>query len=645
MKTIYITFLVFFTLTLTVSGQEKSRREKQGDKYAFQYAFQKAIDKYVSVKELTPEGKRSLAESYKIIEQNKMAETIYAELIASKVGVIHEDYYSYAAILKSNGKIKESNAIMDQFVQLAHNDLRGKSYLANKETLGTLQSDLGNYTILKLDINDEQSDFGATYYKDKIVYSSNNRTSIVPKRTYNWTGKPFLNLYVSDVKDGQLENPEIFDKNMKSKMHDGLASFSNGGNHMAFTRNNPKDKTKDNIVELQIYTSDFKDEKWSKPESFILNDKGYSVGHPSLMEDGNTMYFVSDMPGGFGGSDIYKITKSGSTWGSPINLGNEVNTEGDELFPFFDEKSSLLFFASDGHFGLGGLDIFVAKVNGDKGTNVKNAGSPINSSEDDFAFITTKELKDGYFSSNRAGGIGNDDIYSTKILIDLTNEKELIGITKSKTETFITYAKVDLYDENNVLISSVVSDEYGAYKFIVESDKNYTLKGNKEDYLEGTTAVNTGGEELIIVADVTLLRKEKEVVIIDIKENDDLAVIVNLNPIYFDFNKSNIRPDAETELLKIVTIMNNHPTMVVKLNAYTDSRASESYNQTLSNKRAESTVEFIKSRITSPSRITGKGFGESNLTNECSGDKDSSVECTEDQHQKNRRSEFIVVKK
>lgn len=416
MKKIFIPFIIFMGIGMNLFAQEKSNKELKGDKYAFSYAFDKAIDSYSHAKQLSLEGQRRLAESYHNLDQNVESEAVYLKIVSAAEGNLPEDYYNYAMVLKMNGKYGEANRWMDKFLEVSPNDLRAKDYAANKDEFTNLLKDAGKYKIEHLNINTDALDFGTCYYKDKIVFVSTRSTPKLILRNYNWTRKPFWDMYVSEVDGGQLKVPEIFDKSLNGNLHDGPASFSNDGTFMAFTRNKYHDKSKDGIVELQIYFSSYKDEKWSEPESFFLNNEKYSVGHPCLTSDGNTMYFTSDMPGGYGGTDIYRITKNEKgVWGEHENLGNKINTEGDEMFPFFEETNAILFFASNGRFGLGGLDIFSCPVNEAATGPAINAGFPLNTQFDDFAFIVNSNLSKGYFTSNRSGGSGGDDIYSVDI--------------------------------------------------------------------------------------------------------------------------------------------------------------------------------------------------------------------------------------
>jgi outer membrane protein OmpA-like peptidoglycan-associated protein len=650
MKHFILPIITFFGLAFSASAQLKSKKEIRGDHYSFIYSFQDAIGSYTHVKHLTVEGQRNLAKSYHNLGQDAQAEVAYSKLVDSPDGVVPEDYYNYAMVLKSNNKYDESAKWMVKFTELKPSDLRSIDYKAHCSELGHMSADMGNFKVMHPDVNTDADDFGASYFTNKVVFASSRSTAKMIKREYNWTGKPFLDMYVSEVDKDQLKDPEFFNKKMNGKMHDGPASFSNNGTFMAFSRNTVSDKSKDKVVEVQIYFSSFKEGKWSKAQPFLLNDKGYSVGHPCLTPDGNTMYFTSDMPGGYGGADIYRITKNDKgEWMSAENLGNKINTEGDELFPFIETKNQVFFFTSNGRFGMGGLDVFICGISGNGFTPVYNAGYPMNTRYDDFAVVMDDKLEKGYFSSNRAGGSGGDDIYSFDLLKSLEIGKKINGVAMDKDHNLLPGTSVTLTDEKGKVIETFLTKEDGSFIFWVSRDKSFTLTGKKDAYKDDDTVVNTFSKEMIVKADLTLLKKG-EVNIQDIRPGTDLGQLPEVNqsmvnrPIYFDLDKSDIRPDAKTELDKIIKIMNKYPNMVVQLSAYTDSRASKEYNQLLSDKRAKSTIAYIKAKITHPERISGKGYGETKLVNNCSGEGSVVCDCSETDHQMNRRTEFIVIK-
>jgi outer membrane protein OmpA-like peptidoglycan-associated protein/tetratricopeptide (TPR) repeat protein len=652
MKHSIILFIALLTISFGSYAIDKSNKELKGDKYFFLYSFDKAADAYTQAEELTNEGKHRLAESYKNLRKFEDATRVYAELVALP-NALPEDYYNYAMVLKSNGNYLESNKWMNKFLAVKPSDHRAKDYAKNSTLLDRYLLDQKQFEVRPMDFNTDAFDFGTAYYQDQIVFTSSRSRGKMVVRNDNWTGEPFMTLYVSDVEGNQLQSPKKMNNNFNSKLNDGPVSFYNDGLAMAFTQNDRKDKSTDKIVELQIYFSSNVDGKWSEPEAFILNNKGYSVGHPCVTNDGQTMYFTSDMPGGFGGTDLYKISRNDKgNWGNLENMGEKINTEGDELFPFFEENNGVLCFSSNGRFGLGGLDIFVSQPQGDG--YALNMGTPINSQYDDFALIIDDSLRTGYFSSNRAGGEGHADIYGYDVLTKLNIDVRINGVVTDKNDNLLSGTLVVLSDEFGNNLSSAITSTDGAYTFLVDQDEKYKLTGKKEAYLDGYNNTSTEGDEYIVIANLLLLQevvKEKEpieeppMVEAPIKTTN-LGQLLKINEamIYFDFNQAVIRSDAKVELDKIVKYMNDNPNVKIEVSAFTDCRGKIGYNKVLANSRAASTVEYIKARITNPERISGKGYGESKSVNNCECEGEVISTCTDDEFQENRRTEFLIVK-
>lgn len=485
MNKLLIPIILFIGISVNVFSQDKSHREIRGDKYYTIYSFEKAIDTYNNVKQLSLEGQRRLAESYYNIDHREKSEEVYSKMLSSSEVLLAEDYYNYAKVLRSNGKYYESEMWMNKFSELKPNDLRVKDYLTNKNELNNLLSDHGNYIITTLKMNTDALDFGTNYFNEKIVFASTKESGKLISRKYNWTGKPYWDLYISEIKDDQLKNIKRFDKKLNDKLHDGPASFSNNGTFMAITRNHYNDKSKDKVVELQIHFCKLIDGKWSKPEPFFLNNEDYSVGQPCLTKDGNTMYFTSDMPGGYGKTDIYRISKDlNGGWGKPVNLGENINTEGDEMFPFIEETSNILFFSSNGRFGLGGLDIFVYSVNKFNNSRAYNAGSPLNTRFDDFAAIVDFKQYKGYFSSNRSGGSGGDDLYALRFKgfpIDAVQEVDVLFSVLSPDNPPAKLKMRETFPLRNYIYFPKESTEIPKQYILLKKDK---VKDFKEEKLE-----------------------------------------------------------------------------------------------------------------------------------------------------------------
>lgn len=486
MTNLLIFMLAFTAIGFSTTAQKKSIKEIKGGKYSFNYSYDKAIKAYSQSKDLTVEGQRALAESYHKMDSNAAAGKVYFAMLSADKGIAPEDYYNYAMVLKMNGNYPESAKWMDKFAALKPADLRVKDYLANAPKLADLQHGVPEFNIEHQTINTSALDFGTAYYNNKIVFASTRTNRVLFVSKYNWTRKPFWDMYVADVDSNQLSNPRIFDRKLNGSLHDGPASFSNEGTFMAFTRNNYRAKNKIKVVELQIWFSNFKEGKWSKPIPFNYNNTAYSVGQPCLTPDGNTLYFASDKPGGFGGVDLYKTNKDTSgVWQKPINLGDKINTEGDEMFPFLETKNGTFFFSSNGRFGLGGLDIFIAKLNGTEFSQPYNAGFPLNTQYDDFAAIIDDNVDKGYFSTNRTGGSCGDDIYSLKVL-----EPTIAFSATVPTDVPVIRKIRETFPLRNYVFFNPGSTEIPERYVLLAKNQ---VKSFKEDHLEEFTSKNPTG--------------------------------------------------------------------------------------------------------------------------------------------------------
>lgn len=726
---VLFTFLCFCSLILPA----QTDKAKKGSSDYERLSYSKAISKLEASAQKTTEVKRQLAESYYITGNIPKAESYYSDIVTAPDAKA-EDYYRYSAILRMNGKYAESEKWIAQFGQKKASDSRVAEYLLNPKAEKELLKDEGRFEVMNLDINSSQQDFGPAYLNNKLVFAS-SREGVKPiERRWNGNGLPFLDIYVGTIGEkGQITGPVSLTNRINKKYHEGPASFSEDDTQMIFTRNNYKEKAVDGSVNLQLFSANLVNGKWANEQPLPFNNKEYSVGHPSLSPDGNTLYFASNMPGGVGGTDIYKSVKhTNGSWSAPENLGEEINTEGNEMFPFY-HSSGILFFASDGHVGLGGLDIFLAQKKQNGWAEVKNLGTPVNTNKDDFSFILDKQMKSGYFASNRDGGKGDDDIYAFNLLKPFSSGKTIKGIAKDKQGTRLPGLIIKLTDEAGKEIATTTTEDDGSYSFPADADKSYKLIASKENYMNGITAASTKGKEDVVTADVILEKEsglslygiikekgssialekvkiklinnktgieekivtgptgefrkpltenklndrlslnlimEKEGYLTktvtyeklldkngqyDIFENidvaldkvtlgTDLAKLIDIKPILFDLGKYLIRSDASVELDKIVKVMNENPAMVIALGSHTDCRGTKTDNERLSDERAKASAEYIKKRITNPDRISGKGYGESQLKNGCACEGAVKSNCSEAEHQENRRTEFIIVK-
>jgi outer membrane protein OmpA-like peptidoglycan-associated protein len=744
MKYKNLLLLLLFFWHLGNLAAQKSPEEIGADKCFERLAYKKAIKLYNEADRISVAGLRKLAESY-----SKLGDFLNAELYFTKFmqegEFSEEDIFNYALALRSTGKYAESEKWLKEYSERFPTDQRAKDFMKNGKAIFAAMKEEGRFKIVNLAFNSAEQDFGPAFFGNKIVYSSSLRVGVQPiKRSYSWNEKPFLDLFAAEINDeGQFVEQktlnEIQSRAVNKKYHEGPACFGDNGKIMAFTANNYSGKSRNGEIKLQIFFSELIDGVWQKEIPFKFNNSEYSVAHPWLSKDGNTMYFVSDMPGGYGGTDIYRIEKkSDKEWGDPINMGEKINTEGNEMFPFVEEKNGYMFFSSDGHLGLGGLDVFMAVMKDYAIGKVINMGANLNSKSDDFALIVDENLKKGYFSSNRDGGKGNDDIYYFEILKPFRFTKSISGKITDNRSKLLRAVKVELFDADNVLVAESFTDENGAYVFVVDADeRSYYIKADKEKFETGrgelfSTAsldveeftadlslervpefklicqvTNKTDNEPISGVKVSILNMDKnstevnetqwdgafskmlegykrnqtlrleikfekegfqpktltynnllsqdgEYVIKEILEplkvekfetGIDIAKVIDLKPIYFESGLSTVNEASAQVLDQIVTVLNENPSMIIEINAHTDCRGAYNSNMALSDGRAKSCAAYISSRISNPSRISGKGFGETKLINNCSCEGNVEVKCSEEEHMQNRRTEFIVISK
>ncbi|MBT0608349.1 OmpA family protein [Aequorivita echinoideorum] len=549
-----------------------------------------------------------------------------------------EYYYRAAQSLKSLGRYEESNRLLDTYKAKGGEGLVIKKFEDDPNYLKSIVFKSREFQLAKVKVNSELSDFGPSFYmKDKVVYAT--AAGAGDGKVYNWTQQPFLDLYIADVDaDGQLSNPTKLGGDINTEYHESSTTFSKDGMTVYFTRNNfldgkkGRDKTKDfKTLRLNIYKATKTGENtWSNIVALPFNSKEYSIAHPALSLDEKRLYFSSDMPGTEGMSDLWYVDILGNdSYGEPVNLGPDINTEGKESFPFISDKNNL-YFSTDGRSGLGGYDIFVTPLDKDgKPGEITNLGAPTNSAQDDFGFIINEENRVGYVSSNRSGeGSIADDIYLVKEMCTITIQGV---VTDATSGDVIADAEVTLLDENNKLLNKTMSATDGTYNFTADCNKQYTVRGIKDGYNPYEKIIETPSATGVVDVPLPLQR-------VGPCPPDDLGCRLNLQPIYFDFDKSNIRKDAEIELAKILAALREYPEIIIHIESHTDSRGNDAYNMQLSERRAQSTLKWLVGKGIDPSRLTAKGYGESQLVNQCS----NGVDCTAEEHQLNRRSMFII---
>ena len=643
-KTFLFSILIFNLLTLFAQQKAVNAGDNKSNKFSYIDAI-KIYEKVVKKGFINADLCQKIGDAYFYNANYKTATEWYQRLFSFSKKPNSEYYFRYALSLKSNGQKEESDKLMNQYFQLAPNQQRSKLLQSEINYLKLIKLNSDRFEIGTLTINSPNSDFGGSFYNDQFVFSSSRETNNIYKRTHSWTGLPFTSLYSGTINsDGIVSSPQRFAKDIDSKYNESTPIFTKDGKTVYFTRNNylkgKKGQNAEGAVLLKIYRAQVNQkQEWDNITELPINSDNFQVAHPALSPDEKTLYFASDRPGTIGKSDIYRVEiKPNGNFGEPENLGSSINTEGRETFPFISE-TGILYFASEGRPGLGGLDIFQVDLNKiNKRNSVLNIGAPINGPMDDFSFCINEASNRGFFTSNREGGQGNDDIYGftqTKPIV-YPCEQQLLGIVlDNQTNEILSGSEVSLFSKDHQLISSQISDQKGEFNFgYVDCGSGFYIRASKLDYSTDEKEIqipNNTGETKASLA----IEKSQ----IPIVPGTDLSKVFYIKEIYFDLDKYNIRPDAAIELAKILEVLLEYPTMKIAINSHTDSRQTSTYNVILSNNRAKSSKEWLIKQGISSDRLTAKGYGETNLVNNC---KDG-VDCNEEQHQANRRSEFIVI--
>jgi len=639
---------------------------------------------------------------------------------------IHKLYYGQALV--ENGQKEQAKTYFDEFTT----DNRGKELASSLEKAKQYVKNADAYNVEAASFNSPQSDFCAVIFNNTTVFSSTRSKTKWINVKHGWTNESYLNLYTTEKNSGKDLPPKIFMGDLNSKYNDGPVCFAKDNSTIYFTRNNYSKKaiSKDGTYKLRIFEATMNGSGFEKVNDLSFNNNDYNCAHPSITADGKTLYFASDMPGGSGGMDIYVCVKGeDGVWGKAENLGDKVNTAGNEVFPFI-AANGLLYFSSNGHDGLGGLDVYETKMKDNKAGRVYNMGEPVNSKDDDFGVFLGDDSRNGYLSSNRKNGGMDDDVYNFQILREVKRGKEIIIVTKDKDSgEILANTVVKLNNE------FVTTNEKGEYPTTIEEDLNYSLLVEKDDYykLEDSVSTKTSPDEtftkililekdpklalLALISDAKtnlpldgvkmtikelpgneafdtyttaatgdykkplkgkkigdkisysiVLEKEKYLTktltfIYDIKKPGDinvnesldmklgkvevgmdLAKMIDIKPIYFDLGKFNIRKDAAPELDKVAAVMKEYPNMFIELGSHSDCRGVAKANLTLSDKRAKASAAYIVKKGIQKTRIVGKGYGESKLLNDCKCEGKVVSSCPEDEHSKNRRTEFIITK-
>ncbi|MGM0635192.1 MAG: OmpA family protein [Bacteroidota bacterium] len=645
MKTIVL--IISFLFSLSGFSQKIILNKADQDYEVFAYVdaveiYEKVLDKGYRNAEIL----KKTANSHYFKADYRKAFPYYRRLFRYANDLAPEYYYRYAQTLKSVSRYSEADEILEEFYQMNQSDSRARLAKLQPDYRDNIRANSGLFDIGITTINSQESDYGASYYKDQLVFTSARDTGGIKKRVHRWTNSAFTKLYVADLnpRNKELTNVRAFSESLTTKYHESTPAFTKNGETVYFTRNNyVPDKAKRNqegTILLKIYRAKFDGNDWHQIEELPFNSDEFNTAHPALSPDENYLYFASDRPETNGKSDLFKveILEDGS-FGEPENLGAKINTSGRESFPFVAHDGKL-FFSSDGHPGLGGFDVYVTEFNEEKQTyeTPQNLGEPINSKVDDFALVLTKDSTGFFTSKRKSGKFKNDNIYRIKQQRGIAfncKRKMRPKIYDRDTEEPIQYARIRIYDENYNLLEDAKTDEYGEY--VSKADQcggKYYIRVDKKSYETEEVSIILPMEYGVETVRIPLNKRRKA-----IQKGKDLKEILHIKEIYFDLDKAKIRPDAEVELAKIVEIMKKYPEMKIEIGSHTDSRQTHEYNEDLSQRRADSTRSWIISQGVDAERIKAKGYGETQLVNECA----DGVPCSEEKHQENRRSEFIIL--
>jgi outer membrane protein OmpA-like peptidoglycan-associated protein/tetratricopeptide (TPR) repeat protein len=689
MKNIFAIIVFVFSLSLV---QAQNRDMKRAKRYFDRTYYSEAIPLYEAIaeKNTTAEVIKNLADSYYYTNELKKAQKYYRFLIKNYSKDLNEEYYfRFSQTLKASGNYDETNDVMKAYFQKSSNDTALANFEKQIKKLENISAIGARFEIKNLAVNTPQSEFGALMLGDKLIYAGVKKIPGTFDKVYKWNNEGYLDLVAVPVKDSDTKEAMVnyFAKELNTPMHESNAVFTKDGKTMYFTRNNYKNgqrkKNNKKVSTLQIFKAELVNGKWSNIKPLPFNSDNYSVEHPALSNDEKILYFASDMPGTLGSLDIFSVAINDGFFGTPKNLGDKINTNRKEQFPFIS-KDNKLYFSSNGHAGYGSLDVFVSAIENDGFSKPLNVGNPVNSGMDDFAFTIDPDTQEGYFSSNRPGGKGSDDIYfitEIKPLIIEDCKQSITGvITDVDTGLPLNNAIVILQTADKNEVEKTITATDGKFNFSVACEAAYTVLGSKDNYTNNTVALKLDKQRNVIndasmaLKSFSIIKKEeerKEKIIAEqkkkkeeeavakdkeiaavkkkekiekiiaeekdvVKEKDRL--IIKTDPIYFDYNLWYIRKESKIILNRIVELMKKYPDMVVEIGSHTDARGDNTFNKNLSQKRATSTMEYILSQGIAQRRISAKGYGESVPIIKCIPESS----CTEEQHELNRRSEFVI---
>ena len=637
------------------------------------YEYSPAIEKYLKIVRsgrASKEAYQFLALSFFNNSQYDLATIWFNKLInIYPKGLDPEIYFKAAISFKSIEAYEVADQLTEKYLKLTNNSILQNNYTSSKNYLNDIFESEFIYKLYETKINSGKSDFGPNFYSDnEIIFSSSEDAT--GDKNYDWSNEPFLDLFVAEIDSlGVLVNRERLGGEVNTKYHESSATISKDGKTMYFTRNNYLNgklkRSRDNEVKLKVYKATKNDNNsWGSIKELPFNGNDFSVAHPALSPDGKKLYFSSDMPGTFGKSDIWFVyIYDNEEYSQPINLGPNVNTEFRESFPFIDDGFNL-FYSSDGKMGLGGFDVFSAKLNS-RGfpSKSKNLGIPLNSPFDDFGFVFKNSKEFGYFSSNRSGpnGSSSDQVY--RITRNLRPKKEMAsyrneGLTVVNnveyrkpqecspsisgsvydiyTRELLVGSLVELLNQNDNPIDETIADEKGQFYF---SKRDYYCENRYKIRVSNGLGYDSRIVDLIFDDSPNIIEN------VGLKWNKeclpyDLICLLNIKPIYFDLDKYTLRPSSIISLNEVFRTLIKYPNMILEVNSYADSRASIPYNRILSLRRAQVTKSWLVKKGIDSNRLLIKAYGEENIDNLC-GDN---VDCSEREYQLNRKSSFKILK-
>jgi outer membrane protein OmpA-like peptidoglycan-associated protein/tetratricopeptide (TPR) repeat protein len=661
------------TVFIIIGGCKVQEKIVDGQTAFERKQYSKAVklltEEYNKSKMTTERGKKAfyIAESYRIINEVEKAKDWYLKSYDAAYGA--DALKGYAYTLKQLENYKEAIA---QFKELGVEI--GDKYKYQREIVACRQSaswakdkDKSEYEIELLSFNSKAADYYPVAFKDDQIIITSDRKTSTGDETYQWTGNNYSDLFIVDLKNDRISN---FSETINSPYNEGTITFNKDFTEAFFSRCG--DGSKDEIQNCKLMRSEFINNAWSKPEILNIVEDGINYSHPALSNDGKRLYFSTDDPDGLGGFDIYETKRTSEGWSDPQNLGTSINTVGNEVSPFIDKDT--FYFASDHHIGMGGLDIFkTTRISTNRFGPLQNLRAPINSGADDLGFVVDyrkvendpRVIHTGYFTSSRSDGKGNDDIYKfTKMLppppvvvpIDTTAEPVVV-VEEPKIEyklllTGKVVEKVFLNPEDpnsritgktaiptaNVQVNfrdttfSVVTDEKGEFEIELEEQEAYWFTGTKQDYLSKDANFSTRGIENDPKNPIQRFRIEIEL------DKVYKGVDIVLEGIYYDLDKADIRPDARPVLNRLANILLRNPSIRIELGSHTDCQGSPSYNQNLSQRRAQSAVDYLIKKGISADRMTAQGYGENQLLTDCACSR-----CSDSENQLNRRTAFKIL--